>query len=73
MTGATAQIVVAYQGQTAAAFQVPISLSAPGIFTSDATGKGQAAALNQDGSTVGFFGLGSASGLMLLRAHGPAT
>lgn len=50
--GATAQIIATVQGQTTAAFRVPIALSAPGIFTSDSTGKGSAAALNQDGITV---------------------
>ncbi len=52
ITGATAQITAAYQGQPTAAFRVPISSSAPGIFTYDSTGKGPAAALNQDGITV---------------------
>ena len=51
-TGSTAQIIAAFQGKTTAAFQVPISLSVPGIFTYDSTGKGPAAALNQDGITV---------------------
>jgi trimeric autotransporter adhesin len=48
--GTTAQVTVTYQGQTTAAFSVPIASSVPGIFTSDSSGKGQAAALNQDNS-----------------------
>jgi uncharacterized protein (TIGR03437 family) len=52
ITGTTAQVTVTYQGQTSAGFSVSIASSAPGIFTSDATGQGQAAAINQDGITV---------------------
>lgn len=50
ITGGTALVTVTYQGQTSAGFSVPIAPSAPGIFTAGTTGKGQAAALNQDGS-----------------------
>ncbi len=49
-TGASAKITVTYQGQTSAAIAVPLVASAPGLFTVDSTGKGQAAAVNQDGS-----------------------
>jgi uncharacterized protein (TIGR03437 family) len=52
ITGTTAQVTIAYQGQTRAAFSVSIASSAPGIFTSDSTGQGPAAAINQDGITV---------------------
>jgi len=50
-----AQVTVTYQGQTSVPVSEPIASSAPGIFTSDGTGKGQAAAVNQDNSlnTVG--------------------
>jgi uncharacterized protein (TIGR03437 family) len=48
--GSSAQVTVAYRGQTSAAFTVPVTLSAPGIFTSNQTGAGQAAALNEDGT-----------------------
>jgi uncharacterized protein (TIGR03437 family) len=50
ISGTNAQVAVTYQGQTTAAFSVPIASSAPGIFTLDSTGKGQAAAVNQDNS-----------------------
>ncbi len=50
ITGGTALVTVTYQGQTSAAFSGPMASSAPGIFTANSTGKGQAAALNQDGS-----------------------
>ena len=52
ITGTAAQVTVTYQGQTSAAFSVPIASSAPGIFTLNSTGQGQAAAINQDGVTV---------------------
>jgi uncharacterized protein (TIGR03437 family) len=52
ITGTTAQITAEYQGQTSAAFSVPIASSAPGMFTSSSTGMGQAAAINQDGVTI---------------------
>lgn len=50
ITGSTALVAVAYQGQTSAGFSVPIVAAAPGIFTADSTSKGQAAAVNQDGT-----------------------
>ena len=52
ITGATAQVTVTYQGQTTTRFSVPIVSSAPGIFSLDSTGQGQAAAINQDGITI---------------------
>jgi uncharacterized protein (TIGR03437 family) len=52
ITGTNAQVTVTYQGQTSAAISVSIASSAPGIFTLDSTGQGQAAAINQDGITA---------------------
>jgi len=51
-TGSTAQVTVTYQGETTAAFSVPIASSAPSLFTLNSTGTGQAAAINQDGITI---------------------
>jgi trimeric autotransporter adhesin len=48
--GSTAQVAVSYKGQTTAAISVPFAASAPSIFTLDSSGKGQAAAINQDDS-----------------------
>jgi uncharacterized protein (TIGR03437 family) len=45
-----AQVTVAYEGRTSASFPVQVMQYAPGTFTLDASGKGQAVALNQDGS-----------------------
>jgi uncharacterized protein (TIGR03437 family) len=44
------QIQVVYQGSTSVSFQKPIAPSAPGIFTADSSGQGQAAMANSDGS-----------------------
>jgi uncharacterized protein (TIGR03437 family) len=44
------QIQVVYQGSTSDSFQKPISPSAPGLFTTDSSGQGQAAMTNSDGS-----------------------
>jgi uncharacterized protein (TIGR03437 family) len=52
--GAAANVAVTYQGQTfTTASAVPIAATVPGIFTSNATGIGQAAAINQDSSLNG--------------------
>ena len=45
-TGSTAQVTVTYQGTTSAAATVNVAASAPGIFTANASGQGQAAAVN---------------------------
>jgi uncharacterized protein (TIGR03437 family) len=50
VTGSSAEVTVAYQGQTSAAMTVAVAGSAPGLFTLNSTGQGQAAAINQDGS-----------------------
>jgi trimeric autotransporter adhesin len=51
--GAVAQLFVQYQGQSSAAFNLPVATAAPGLFTLDGSGAGQAAAVNQDGSLNG--------------------
>ena len=50
VSGTSAQVQVTYLGQTSNPVTVPIAASAPEIFTLDSTGKGQAAAINQDNS-----------------------
>jgi uncharacterized protein (TIGR03437 family) len=52
VTGASAQVAVSYQGQASAAFAVPVTASAPAIFTSNQTGAGQIAAFNAVDGTV---------------------
>ncbi|MBZ5580784.1 MAG: hypothetical protein LAQ30_01025 [Acidobacteriia bacterium] len=50
VSGPTAQALVAYNGQTAAPVMLSVAPANPAIFTLDSSGKGQAAAVNQDGS-----------------------
>jgi trimeric autotransporter adhesin len=50
ITGSTANFEVRYLGKTALSFPVPLLPFAPSLFTSDATGRGLAAAMDQDGS-----------------------
>ena len=52
VTGMSAQVTVSYQGETSAAVSVPVALAAPGIFTLNETGAGQAAAINAADGTV---------------------
>jgi uncharacterized protein (TIGR03437 family) len=52
--GAAANVAVTYQGQTfTTASAIPIAAAVPGVFTANATGIGQAAAVNQDNSING--------------------
>ncbi len=45
---ATTQMVVRYNGVASPPVTIPVLAAAPGLFTNDASGKGQVAALNQD-------------------------
>jgi len=47
---ATAQAIVEYEGVQSAPFTVGVTLSAPGLFSANATGAGQGAINNQDGT-----------------------
>jgi len=49
--GSRAQVAVTYDGRTSTPYTTELVVpAAPGVFTLDASGKGQAVALNQDGS-----------------------
>jgi uncharacterized protein (TIGR03437 family) len=50
VTGPAVQVTVTYQGQTSVPATVQVFAAAPGLFTADGTGAGQAAAINQDGT-----------------------
>src|ERR1035438_6822532 len=50
----TTNIEVRYRGKTAAGFTVPVAPSAPALFTYDSTGRGLAAATDQDHLYNGF-------------------
>jgi uncharacterized protein (TIGR03437 family) len=52
LTGTSAQVTVTYQSEASEAFAQPVAPSAPGIFTSNLTGAGQAAAINVLDGTV---------------------
>jgi uncharacterized protein (TIGR03437 family) len=52
VTGSTAQVAVAYQGQVFQPFPVPVAATAPEIFTANQTGAGQAAAVNDADGTL---------------------
>jgi uncharacterized protein (TIGR03437 family) len=51
--GSLAQLFVQYQGQSSAGFNLSVATVAPGLFTLNGSGTGQAAAINQDGSLNG--------------------
>jgi len=48
--GNSVQVVVQYQGASSAPVTIPLAATTPGIFTADGSGRGAAAAINQDGS-----------------------
>jgi uncharacterized protein (TIGR03437 family) len=50
VTGPAVQVTVTYQGQTSIPATIRVFAAAPGLFTADGTGAGQAAAINQDGT-----------------------
>ncbi len=50
LTGPSAQLIVKAGNVSTAPFPLQIATSAPGLFTADSTGTGQARALNADGS-----------------------
>jgi uncharacterized protein (TIGR03437 family) len=59
INGTNAQVTIETAGAVSAPFPVAVGAVAPGIFTADASGRGQALAVNQDGSRNGS---GSAAG-----------
>src|ERR1035438_8678747 len=50
-TNPTTHVQVEYQGVRSEPFQITVSPTAPGMFTADSSGKGQASATNSDGVT----------------------
>ena len=50
VTGASTEVTVTYKGHSSAPATLALADSAPGLFTGDSTGQGQAAAVNQSGS-----------------------
>ena len=50
VAGPTVEITVTYRGQTSVPATIQVFAAAPGLFTADGTGAGQASAINQDGT-----------------------
>jgi uncharacterized protein (TIGR03437 family) len=53
VAGSNVQVFVQYQGRSSAPVTVAVAAVAPALFTADSSGKGQAAASNQDGTLNG--------------------
>jgi uncharacterized protein (TIGR03437 family) len=71
LTGPTATVQVSYQGQISpVAFTVPVDVTVPGIFTSNASGSGQAAALNTDSTVNSVSNPVHPNGVIVLYATG---
>lgn len=68
--GAAANVQIVSKDQTTANFQVPVAASAPGLFTSDASGSGQVVAFNQDGSVNSSKNPASAGQVVILFGTG---
>ena len=49
----TVEVVAVFDGKVSASVTLPVTAADPALFTHDGTGRGQSAALNQDG-TVNF-------------------
>jgi uncharacterized protein (TIGR03437 family) len=50
ISGTTTSVTVQYNGQTSSPYLLQVAIASPGIFASNGTGAGQAAAVNADGS-----------------------
>jgi uncharacterized protein (TIGR03437 family) len=65
-----AKIQVQYQGQNSPPFSIPVSQTAPGLFTVDQTGRGQGAILNQDNTLNGRLNAAPQGSIVVLWATG---
>jgi uncharacterized protein (TIGR03437 family) len=63
-------VVVERIGMRSAAVVVPVSRSAPGLFAADSSGKGQAAALDENGQPNGRFNPAARGSVVVLYATG---
>ena len=64
------QVQVSYQGQNSSAVTVPVTTSAPGIFSFDGSGSGAGAILNQDGSLNSIGNPAASGSIIVLYATG---
>ena len=65
-----ANVVVTFQNQTTASFQVQVAATAPGIFTLNTSGSGEAVAFNQDGTLNSATNPASAGTVVVLYGTG---
>ncbi len=63
-------VVVTYQGNTSVAYTAPVVTTAPGIFTLDSSGSGQALAVNLNGTLNGAANPVAPGGYVILYATG---
>ena len=70
VTGGPQEVVVQSAGAASAPVAVALAATAPGIFTLDASGRGQAAAVNQDGTSNGTAAPAAAGSVLSLYATG---
>ncbi len=69
-TSVSVSFVNAFNNQTPAAVPVQLAASAPGVFTSDASGSGVAVAINQDGTVNTAANAAARGSVVLLYATG---
>ncbi len=67
---ATTSLVIKSQGQSSAPIAIPVVPATPSIFTTDASGKGQGAILNQDSSINGATNPAAAGSVVVLYGTG---
>ena len=65
-----AKVQVQYQNRSSPSFSIPVSQTAPGIFTLDQTGRGQGAMLNQDNTINGRLSPAPQGSIVVLWATG---
>jgi uncharacterized protein (TIGR03437 family) len=70
LSGSMVQVVAQGPGATSAPVTVALAATAPGVFTVDGSGRGQAAALNQDGRPNGDGAPAAADSVITLLATG---
>ena len=70
LTTSTVQVAAQRSGTTSSPVSIPLAVTAPGVFTADGSGHGQASATNQDGSLNGAANPAAAGTLVTLFATG---
>lgn len=70
VSGGSVQVVAQGAGTSSAPVSVTVAATAPGVFTADGSGRGQAAAVNQDGTPNGAGAAAAAGSVVLLYATG---